>query len=382
MTGECMGNPRVMIVDDSAENLRLLENMLTARGYGVLALPSGAMALRAAKKAPPDIILLDINMPDMDGYEVCRHIKENQELSEIPIIFISALDSQSNKIDAFKAGGVDYITKPFNMEEADARIGNHLKIAYLKQQLAANNQLLEEKVAKRTAELAGINNRLRSIETLKSDFLNMICYEMRTPITGMSKLLETAFELLADSDQLSQLYDLYRQSRSRIDDLLDDAMILTSLEEGCFEMNPTFDSIKALVKKIVHKYRIELTCEFNMKEDMSRQPRYDWLEKAVDTFVMVAACFSSRDRIRMSFSQKRDNAHICFYMDNMNLDRNKAKSFFDIMSTVRSSSYAENLGLAPVVAERIITLYGGKVNLFHKDNRSGSLDVEIPVATK
>jgi len=377
-----MGNPRVMIVDDSAENLRLLENMLTARGYGVLALPSGAMALRAAKKAPPDIILLDINMPDMDGYEVCRHIKENQELSEIPIIFISALDSQSNKIDAFKAGGVDYITKPFNMEEADARIGNHLKIAYLKQQLAANNQLLEEKVAKRTAELAGINNRLRSIETLKSDFLNMICYEMRTPITGMSKLLETAFELLADSDQLSQLYDLYRQSRSRIDDLLDDAMILTSLEEGCFEMNPTFDSIKALVKKIVHKYRIELTCEFNMKEDMSRQPRYDWLEKAVDTFVMVAACFSSRDRIRMSFSQKRDNAHICFYMDNMNLDRNKAKSFFDIMSTVRSSSYAENLGLAPVVAERIITLYGGKVNLFHKDNRSGSLDVEIPVATK
>ncbi len=370
----------VMIVDDSPQNLRLLENMLTARGYCVLALPNGELGLRAAKKSPPDIILLDIGMPEMDGYEVCRHLKENPQLSEIPVIFISGFDESANKIEAFKAGGVDYITKPFNIEEVDARISNHLKIAFLKKQLEAGNREFEERIAKRTAELAAINSRLRSLETLKNDFLNMICYEMRTPITGMLKLLETAFSFYADTDDMSQLHELYQESLARIDELLDDAMILTSLEEGCFETNPALESVMVLVEEIVKKHSIEFSGELNAERNIYRKPEYDRLGKAIEILAMVAACFCSKGKPRMSFSYGRGAVNICFDLDNMNLDDEKANSFFDIMSAVRASSYAENLGLAPVVAERIISLYGGSVNLCHKNNRGGTLDVKIPVA--
>ncbi len=380
MTGEYMERPRVMVVDNSPQNLKLLENMLTARGYCVLALPNGTLALRAAKKAPPDIILLDIDMPDMDGYEVCRHINESPALAEIPVIFISALDSAEDKIRAFKAGGVDYITKPFNIEEAGARIRSHLKIAYLKKQLANSHQQLEQQVAKRTAELVAVNCRLQRLETLKNDFLNMICCEMRTPVNGMSKLLEAAFEHFEDSTDLSQFQDLYQQSRERIDELLDDAMILTSLKEGCFETRPTLEAVTALVEKLVRKHKIELVDGLNLKENLSCPAQYEWLTKAVNTLAMVAACFSRTNKIRMSFSYRQECAHIRFHLDNIDIDNHKSESFFDIMSSVRASSYAENLGLAPVTAERIISLYGGRVKLSSEHRHCGSLDVEIPIA--
>ena len=107
---------RIMIVDDTPQNLRLLENMLSSRGYKVYALPNGEMALNAVKKNPPDLILLDINMPGMNGYEVCRRLKENPASANIPVIFLSAMHDIADKMDGFAAGGVDYITKPFQFE--------------------------------------------------------------------------------------------------------------------------------------------------------------------------------------------------------------------------------------------------------------------------
>ena len=119
-------NPEIMVVDDTPANLRLLEIMLRERGYRVRAFPRGRLALAAAAKAPPDLVLLDVNMPEMDGYEVCQRMKADPLLEEIPIIFISALSETTNKLNAFRSGGVDYVTKPFQTEEVLARVANHL----------------------------------------------------------------------------------------------------------------------------------------------------------------------------------------------------------------------------------------------------------------
>lgn len=129
-------NANILVVDDTIENLNLLTRMLKDFGYLVRPVPNGRLALMAAKNNQPDLILLDITMPEIDGYEVCRRLKEDATLRDIPVLFISALSQTTEKVKAFTAGGVDYITKPFQIEEVKARIETHLKLSRLQKDLA------------------------------------------------------------------------------------------------------------------------------------------------------------------------------------------------------------------------------------------------------
>jgi phosphoserine phosphatase RsbU/P len=132
----------ILAVDDTPANLQVLTGMLKDRGYKVRPVPSGKLALLAAQRDPPDLILLDINMPEMNGYEVCEHLKADDRLKGIPVIFISALTEQLDKVKAFAFGGVDYITKPFQMEELHARVETHLKLRRLQIELEETNARL------------------------------------------------------------------------------------------------------------------------------------------------------------------------------------------------------------------------------------------------
>jgi sigma-B regulation protein RsbU (phosphoserine phosphatase) len=141
----CTDNPaNVLLVDDTPANLQVLGGMLKEQGCIVRPVPSGKLAIRFAEADPPDIILLDIMMPEMDGYEVCRRLKEIESLKDIPIIFISALHETINKVKAFSAGGVDYITKPFQFEEVQARVRTHLNIRRLQVRLENQNRQLSD----------------------------------------------------------------------------------------------------------------------------------------------------------------------------------------------------------------------------------------------
>jgi CheY-like chemotaxis protein len=131
----------IMIVDDNPANLKLLEDMLVREGHEVHSFPSGRLALAAAAKYPPDLILLDINMPEMNGYEVCERLKSSALLAGIPVIFLSALDAIEDKVKGFRAGGVDYVSKPFQFEEVHARVETHLKLRRAQQ---AEHELLEK----------------------------------------------------------------------------------------------------------------------------------------------------------------------------------------------------------------------------------------------
>jgi diguanylate cyclase (GGDEF)-like protein len=137
----------IVIVDDMPDNLRLLTGILYEQGYKVRPAPSGTRALATIQKEPPALILLDIMMPDMDGYEVCRQLKADKDSSDIPIIFLSALNEVFDKVKAFKAGGVDFITKPFQVEEVLARVKTHLTIRSQQEALALKNEEMEKKNA-------------------------------------------------------------------------------------------------------------------------------------------------------------------------------------------------------------------------------------------
>ncbi len=165
----------ILIVDDVPTNLRVLADILKQHDYKPRPVSSGPLALQAARQSPPDLILLDVLMPAMDGYETCRQIKTDPHLAEIPVLFISGLNQPMDKVKAFSAGGVDYITKPFQSEEVAARIGAHLELSRQKRELRESHkqlqkaqralreayEMLEQRVLERTADLLATNERLQ-----------------------------------------------------------------------------------------------------------------------------------------------------------------------------------------------------------------------------
>lgn len=169
----------ILVVDDRPDNLRLLSAMLTQLGYEVRKVINGQTALKTAQAAPPDLILLDIMMPDMNGYEVCQHLKASQATRDIPVIFISALDEVLDKVKAFAVGGVDYITKPFSEEEVFARVENNLTIRRLQTQLIEQNARLEQEIRDRQKAEEAL---LRREAKLRNLFENSLVGIFRTRI--------------------------------------------------------------------------------------------------------------------------------------------------------------------------------------------------------
>jgi PAS domain S-box-containing protein len=186
----------IMVVDDIPENLRLLSRILEARGGLVRAALSGPIALGAIKHQLPDLLILDIRMPGMDGFEVCRRMKADPDLRDIPIIFISAQHDLTDKVKAFSMGGMDYLTKPFEAEEVIARVKTHLTISTLKRRLQNTNEILEEKVKARTESLQKSEQKYQDLYENAPDMLLSVevktatileCNQILARRTGYSK---------------------------------------------------------------------------------------------------------------------------------------------------------------------------------------------------
>ena len=204
----------IMIVDDTPENLGVLEAMLRGMGYRVQAFPRGSMALAAARHVPPDLILLDINMPVMDGYEVCRLLKADRKLRPIPVIFISAQSELAQKVRAFEVGGVDYVVKPFQLEEVKARVEAQLAVRRLQLELWERNRELKQALAD-----------LREIEKLKGHLTEMIVHDLKNPLATILLNIDAA---LTDLDPRSEVGAAVSDASAAAQDM--DRMILNILD--------------------------------------------------------------------------------------------------------------------------------------------------------
>ena len=151
----------ILVVDDLADNLQILATTLSKQGYQVRCAKNGSAALRGASTIQPDLILLDIKMPDLDGYEVCQQLKANKETCDIPVIFLSALDDVLDKVKAFEVGGVDYISKPIQVKEVLVRVKNQIALQLAKAEITELNQDLERRVQERTIKLKTVVQKLR-----------------------------------------------------------------------------------------------------------------------------------------------------------------------------------------------------------------------------
>jgi signal transduction histidine kinase len=239
-----MSTNKILIVDDMPTNLQSLSAVLTWQSYEIYSATCGRMALKIAKKKLPDLILLDINMPEMDGYEVCEHLKAAEQTRDIPVIFISALNETFDKVTAFSVGGVDYITKPFNNKEMLARIATHLNLRNAQTQLEEQNSQLQQEIAvRKQAE----NALQKTLEELRSTQLQLIqaeklaalgqliagiAHEINTPLGAIRASIDNmsgSFDnVIADLPQLSQSISIAENRRKLFTSLLEKSKISTT----------------------------------------------------------------------------------------------------------------------------------------------------------
>ncbi len=244
----------ILIVDDHPANLRLLSQILTDRGYNVRAVRSGAHALAAVQAAPPDLILLDILMPDMDGYEVCRRLKEDERTRDIPVLFISALGEIRDKVRAFTAGGADYVTKPFQAEEVLARVQTHLKLYRLTQQLRNTN-----------AELSRYIEELQQRNEELDAFSHTVAHDIKGPlaiIVGYAELLLQDHRSISE-ETLRECIKAIHSGANRLCNIVDELLLLASIRKADvvpqpLDMRQIVDAACERLADVIRQYQAEI----------------------------------------------------------------------------------------------------------------------------
>ena len=264
------GNGNILVVDDTPQTLQLLVGILSGANYTVRPADSGALALASVLAYPPELVLLDVNMPEMSGFEVCRQLKQNPATQAIPVVFLSGLTDLDDRVQGFQLGAVDFVAKPFQRDELLARVSTHLQLARLQKDLTSE-------VAKQTRDLQGAYQELAKASRLKDEFLSTMSHELRTPLTaviGMAEILHSGGYGKLNKDQAEALEVIEGSGRKLlhlINDILDYIQVDAGKEQLQLEQCPVVELVNAVLENVRSKAaekHIELSCRFYQQESL------------------------------------------------------------------------------------------------------------------
>lgn len=381
MSQETPSSPAVLVVDDSADNLQLLGCLLHDFGYSPRLAISGEAALGAVRRSPPDLILLDVNMPGLSGHEVCERIKQEPEWATIPVIFLSGNGELENKVRGFNAGAVDYITKPFQPEEVRIRLRTHLELHRLQAMTRRHAEELEEVVRQRTRELAQSNARLARLDEAKSDFLTVISHELRTPLNGLLGVAEMLLAELPESPLKAEYHQLHQHSRHRILELVEDAQLLSALRVEPSELSPGEGWLEDILaaawteaRARTEERNVSLRVE-GVVPRVALRGEPALLSRAMRCLLEVAGKFSAAgEPIGMGFEVGEEAVTVRIRLASNPLKPEHLERFFEVLAIGQSLAAGGDMGLSPAVAAQIIQVgNGGTVKLANRPE--GGLEI-------
>lgn len=352
----------ILVVDDVPNNLSLLVDLLSRRGYVVQAASDGRQALESVQQQLPDLILLDIMMPGMSGYDVCRRLKEAEATRDIPVIFLSALGEVLNKVEAFAVGGVDYVTKPFERKEVIARVETHLKIRRLQKEL-------EMQVAELNAFAHTVAHDLKSPLALVQGFSDLL----------MDELLETP------SPVARQFAGNIHEMTGRMGRIIDELLLLAEMrqEEVVLTAVDTLTIIPLALDRLqllVEEYQPQITQPATWPIALGYAP---WLEEVWANYISNALKYGGpAPEIALGATELK-NGRVQFWVKDNGpgispQDQEKLFAEFSRIETERAQGH----GLGLSIVKRIIQRLGGEVGVESEVSAGSKFYFTLPAASR
>ncbi|MCP4404556.1 MAG: response regulator [bacterium] len=368
----------ILVVDDTQVNLQLLMSLLGGQGYKVRPVPSGKLALSSIRASRPDLILLDINMPGLSGYEVCEALKNDPATHDIPIIFVSVKDEAQDKVKAFALGGVDYITKPFQPEEVLMRVETHLKLCQLQRNLQEQNAQLEReirerkrseeevrelnreldlRVQQRTAELELTTNELQ-------DFLYAASHDLKTPLRGISQLVHWLSHDYAQAfdEKGKQWNELLINRVKRMDKLLDGILEYSRVGRKMRPRQPV--QLQPLVARMIE--RLDPPEELSILFE-TPLPEISGEKVVLDTVFFhlienaVKFMRPSGGQVRIGYREEASQWTFWVADNGSGIDAKYHGKIFQMFQSLHPRDDGENLGIGLALIKKILDVRGGGI---------------------
>jgi two-component system, sensor histidine kinase and response regulator len=350
--------------------------MLTQQGYEVRSAISGSIALMAVQSIQPDLILLDINMPNMSGYEVCRQLKADGATEEIPVIFLSALGEVVDKVQGFRVGGVDYITKPFQVEEVLARIENHLTL---------RKAQIELQRAK--ADAIHALEQQKELNRLKSEFVSMISHDFRNPLTtiqGLSELLYTSRDRLSAEIQ-QRYFDKINSAIEHMLHLLDEVLLIGSIEAGKLQCQPQPIDLELFCRDVIESVQLDSShnCPIRLSIDTpSPLANLDpvLLRQVLTNLLSNAVKYSPNGEL-VQFVITQEDSQFKFQIRDrgIGIPTDTMQYLFDSFYRSKNVGQIQGTGLGLTVVKRCVEAHQGIVTIFSEEGVGTTVTVFLPI---
>lgn len=381
---------KLLIVDDNPQNLQVLGNLLEKNNYLVEYAQSGSEALEWIKTEMFDLILLDIMMPGMDGFEVCREIRKNKDFDDVPVIFLTAKTDKYSVVKGFELNAQDYISKPFDTAELTARIKTHIELKSSKDKLKNVNTWLEEKVNEKTKELSEANKKLnetlielQKLDKMKNHFLHLTSNEIRTPLTGIVGTLHLLKNQEA-ATTLKDLIELLEKSITRLESFASKAILTTELSSNSYSYKMEMVNLTELIRfcildynEVIFKKNIQLLDK--MDNSLLVHADKELLSKLF-SFIIENAISHTPDGKTIEIETIRFNSKVkCTITDfGEGFSENDPDEIFSPF-TFNNSDYHKVNDMSMYIAKLISELHNGELKIYNKAGTGGTVEIILNI---
>ncbi|PIE32078.1 hypothetical protein CSA56_16570 [candidate division KSB3 bacterium] len=372
--------PSVLIIEDNPSNLSVLFNLLSEAGFEVMVSPDGDYALTAAQEGQPDVILLDVMLCGIDGFEICRRLKASEKTQHIPIIFMTALTSTADKVKGFELGAVDYITKPFEPEEVLVRIKTHLTIQRLQVAFQIKND-----------ELSASLERERELNMLKSRFISIASHEFRTPLSSIlfsQNILKRYSKRVQDPELQAEMQEEFNSIKKAVQKMtttLDDVLILSKSESGRLACNPTRFDIISICRKLIQRFRLmaknhQVVLRTEIDElHVFADPKL--MENVLSNLLSNAMKYSPAGGTILCELTRRGRQMLCAIQDEgIGIAEEDLDSVFEPFYRGSNASELEGTGLGLSIVKQFMELQGGMIWVESEMDRGTTFMVSLPLS--
>jgi len=376
-------NYKILIVDDLPKNIMVLGNNLMNQNYQIAYAMSGLEAIELTKTNDFDLILLDIMMSGMDGYETCTKILSEPKTAHIPIIFITAKNDYESIVKGFETGAKDYVTKPFNSSELLARVRTHLELKRSREKLEYLNKSLEQKVAERTEQLSIANEKLKQLDSAKSSFLGIISHEIRTPLNGIFGSVEMLNDIHSD-EETTDLTQMISESAERLLSFSELSTLITELNIDRYKLNKTPVSIKELVNIVKQEKQLNSSVHTNVEfvvegDDDAYYIDVDkkLVKKIISDIIDNSIKYCSNSvKITIKYERIDDYIHLHISDNGKGFPDNVLPNVLEVFQA-ESDNYVEGKGLNLAAAKLIMEAHQGEIEAYNLDSGGAAIRISF-----